>query len=311
MKLPKNLSKGLNEVSKKLGKTGLVLKKYSPEICLAGSVLVGIGATVSACKATLEASDILDNSKEEIEALKEYRNDIDVDEKEYKKKLTSIYVATTVDLAKAYAPSIILGGLSITGIYSSNKIHRERSASMAAAYAALDTSYKNYRKNIIEKYGDDADKEAKYSLKPVKIDTVDENGKKKKETVMATSIDGFSEYARFFDESCSEWTKSPEYNLTYLRCRQSQANDMLRSKGYLFLNEVYSLLGIMPSKAGQTVGWIFDENNPNGDNYIDFGIYDFRKDPKLFEKARDFVNGYENVVLLDFNVDGPILEYFN
>ena len=70
----------------------------------------------------------------------------------------------------------------------------------------------------------------------------------------------------------------------------------------MFLNDVYDQLGIPRSRAGQVVGWIYDELNPNIDNYIDFGIYDLYK-----EGSRDFVNGYERTILLDFNVDGPIL----
>ena len=36
--------------------------------------------------------------------------------------------------------------------------------------------------------------------------------------------------------------------------------------------------------------------------FVDFGIYDINK-----PKNRDFVNGYERTILLDFNVDGDIL----
>ena len=71
----------------------------------------------------------------------------------------------------------------------------------------------------------------------------------------------------------------------------------------MFLNDVYDALGIPRSKAGQVVGWIYDEKNPNGDNFVDFGIYDLYK-----EGSRDFVNGYERTIWLDFNVDGPILD---
>lgn len=55
--------------------------------------------------------------------------------------------------------------------------------------------------------------------------------------------------------------------------------------------------------AGQIVGWIYDKKNPIGDNYVDFGIYDTSK-----EANRNFVNGYERTILLDFNVDGNILD---
>ena len=90
----------------------------------------------------------------------------------------------------------------------------------------------------------------------------------------------------------------------FLNAQQNYANDLLKSKGYLFLNDVYDMLGIPKTKAGQVVGWVYDPENPNsGDNYVDFGIYDAYN-----EKARDFVNGYERTILLDFNVDGYILD---
>lgn len=112
--------------------------------------------------------------------------------------------------------------------------------------------------------------------------------------------DEVSEYARFFDEGCIGWSKNSEYNLMFLRWKQLYANDLLRAKGHLLLNDVYRQLGIPESKAGYFVGWIYDENNPLGDNFVDFGLNDLRN--------KDFINGYERCVLLDFNVDGVIVD---
>lgn len=109
-----------------------------------------------------------------------------------------------------------------------------------------------------------------------------------------------SEYARFFDDGCPGWCRDPEYNLMYLKYQERYANDKLKHLGYLFLNDVYDILGIPRTKAGQMVGWICNEQNPVGDNYISFGIYS--------ERNREFVNGYERTCLLDFNVDGVILD---
>jgi hypothetical protein len=55
-------------------------------------------------------------------------------------------------------------------------------------------------------------------------------------------------------------------------------------------------LGINRSVAGQSVGWLL---GGEGDNYIDFGIFD--------PQSIQFVNGHEPVILLDFNVDGVII----
>ena len=83
--------------------------------------------------------------------------------------------------------------------------------------------------------------------------------------------------------------------------RKDNSKELLNQASEL-LNEVYDMLGIPRTKAGQIVGWIYVEDHPNGDNFVDFGIYDMNR-----EKVRDFVNGYERTILLDFNVDGNIL----
>ena len=87
----------------------------------------------------------------------------------------------------------------------------------------------------------------------------------------------------------------------FLKAQQQYANDLLKAKGRLFLNEVYDMLGLERTKAGQVVGWVYNPENPTGDNFVDFGIYDMSK-----ERVRAFVNGYEPSILLDFNVDGDI-----
>lgn len=110
-----------------------------------------------------------------------------------------------------------------------------------------------------------------------------------------------SPYARFFDSTSPYWVKDSELNLAFLRHKQLHANNVLKAQGYLFLNDVYEMLGLPKTKAGQVVGWVYDENNPIGDNFIDFGIYT--------EGNMDFVNGKpEKCPLLDFNVDGNILD---
>lgn len=109
-----------------------------------------------------------------------------------------------------------------------------------------------------------------------------------------------SEFARWFDDGCVYWTDNPEYNLLFLRSREEYVNAKLKMKGYLFLNDVYDALGYHRTRIGQEVGWIYDEKNPIGDNYVDFGIYK--------EANIDFVNGHETKCLLDFNVDGEILD---
>lgn len=302
--------KFMNGVNRTLSKAGFQIKKHSPEILIVAGIAGVVTSAIMACKATTKINDILDQTKEEVgkvnDALANEKIPEDVYSKEdAKKDLAIIYIQTGVKLVKLYGPSLILGALSITSILASNNILRKRNVALAAAYAAIDNSFKEYRGRVIERFGKDLDRELKYNIKAKEISetTVDENGKETTvtKTVPVVESEEPSDYARFFCEGCAGWTKDPEMNLVFLKQQQNWANELLKTRGHLFLNEVYDMLGIERSKAGQVVGWVYDETNPNCDNYVDFGIYDIYN-----ERKRAFVNGWERSILLDFNVDGDI-----
>lgn len=299
----------INKTTRLLNKTNIKIKKYSPEIFLGLGIIGVITSTVIACKNTLKVNDILDKTNNDIENVKkvlETKNE-KYTEQDSKKDLTIIYTQMGIKFVKLYAFPISLGTLSIMSIIQGHNILRKRNMAIAAAYAVVDKGFKEYRKNVIERFGEKMDKELRYNLKAeeVEIETIDENGKVKKEKCEMTVVDGntVSEYAKFFDEYSDNWEKDAEYNLMFLRRQQDYANELLKSRGHVFLNEVYDMLGLKRTKAGQVVGWIYDKNNPNGDNYIDFNIYDISK-----ESNRAFVNGTERSILLDFNVDGVIYD---
>lgn len=300
----------LTKASKIVNKTSLQLKKHSPEILMGLGIVGTIASTVMACKATTKVEKIINEKNKQISDVHVCLEDSECSytEDDAKKDMTIIYAQTGVKLVRLYAPAVILGALSITSIISSHNILKKRNIALAAAYAAVDKGFKKYRGNVIERFGEEVDKELRYNIKKKEIDkkVVDKNGKEKskKEVVfeIENPLDGISEYARFFDCGSEEHRKDPEYNLMFLRRQQDYANEVLKSKGYLFLNEVYDMLDIPRTKAGQVVGWIYDEKNPIGDNYVDFGIYTGK------EANRRFINGYEYNILLDFNVDGVIYD---
>lgn len=300
-----------NNVTRTVHKIGFQLKKHSPEILAVAGTVGVVASTIMACKATTKLHDILEDSKNQVNQVHEVLENKSIPAEKYseedgKKDIAVIYTQTTLKVIKLYAPAVILGALSLTSILTSNKILRKRNVALAAAYTAVDKGFKEYRANVIERFGKDLDRELRFNVKAKEIEetVVNENGEEEtvKKVVNEATI-GKSEYARFYDDGCKGWEKDPEYNLMFLRHVQDYLNDLLRSRGHVFLNEAYDQLGIPRTKAGAIVGWVYNEKNPVGDNYIDFGIYD----PKD-EKARDFVNGYERVILLDFNVDGPILD---
>lgn len=287
---------------------GLV-KKHSPEI-LAGVGVVGVVAsTVLACKATMKVNDILTDAKEQIDKVNSVKNNPAYadrySEEDAKKDLSVVYVQKGVELVKVYLPAFTLGAVSIGCLLSSNNILRKRNAALGAAYATLDKSYKAYRNRVVERFGSEVEKEIRYNIRAEEVEhtTIDEEGNEVvvKEEVKTMDPNLYSDYAKFFDESNVNWNRNPEYNLMFLKSQQQYANDLLKSRGRLFLNEVYDMLGMERTKAGQVVGWVYDEENPIGDNFVDFGIYDMSK-----ERVRAFVNGYEPNILLDFNVDGNV-----
>ena len=299
----------ISGAKRSLIKAGFQVKKHSPEILVVVGVAGVVTSTVMACKATTKAGDILEEHKNQMNAIDQVvkmdRNDYT--EEDHKKDTTIVYTQTAIKFVKLYSPSIMIGVLSLGCIIYSHNILTKRNAALAAAYATVDRGFKEYRGRVVERFGKELDHELRYNIKAQEFEKteVDKKGNEKvvKETVNVADPNLYSDYARFFDDGCNGWSKDPEQNLTFLKCQQAYANEKLKATGYLFLNDVYKMLGIPATKAGQIVGWIYDEKNPIGDNFVDFGLYDMNK-----PVVRDFVNGYERTILLDFNVDGNILE---
>lgn len=312
MKTNELISTTGGKLSKMVGKTSFVLKKNSPEI-LMGVGIVGIVATVvTACKATLQADEVLEHHAEKMKKIKDAEQFQDEEcpyPAEVKAKETLVvYTQTAFEFAKLYTPTIAMGSLSIACILVSNKIIKRRYLGAVAAYNAISMSYEQYRGRVREKFGDEVDYEMRYGVtrKQVDIKETDENGKaiKKKEEVEL--IDGKpSGYARYWGKYLKDgirnpnWDANPEFNLMFLRAKENEANVILQSRGYIFLNEVYDLLGFEGTQYGQLVGWMNNRNS--GDCYVDFGLYSLNRG-----ENRRFINGEECDVLLDFNVDGMI-----
>jgi predicted HTH domain antitoxin len=289
---------------------GLKIKKHSPEILLVAGVVGVVTSAVMACKATTKVNEILSNAKEQTDKVHQVLADETVPAEQYseedgKKDLAIIYVQTGLNLVKIYGPSVILGTLSIASILASNNILRKRNIALAAAYTAVDTSFKDYRKRVVERFGEKLDKELRYDIKAEEVETTvtDENGNETVVKEVVNTAHDKSVYAKCFDEYNPNWTKNADLNFCFVKNVQNFMNEKLQSEGFVFLNDVYAALGFNKTTAGQLVGWIYDEKNPkhNGDNFIDFGLYNIND-----EGARRFVNGHDRSAWLDFNVDGII-----
>lgn len=309
LQIPSNITRSFHKV-------GFKLKKNSPEILVVAGVIGTVTSAVMACKATLKVNEVVEDAKKDIDRIHtavekgETEHGLPYSVEDSKKDLTITYVQTGVKFIKLYGPAIALGTLSLAGVIQSNNILRKRNIGLAAAYAAVDKGFKDYRGRVIERFGKELDHELRHNIKAKEVEEVivNEDGTEQvvKKTVNVADPNEISDYARFFDETCLGWERNAEYNLNTLKGVQAWANERLKTEGFLFLNEVYEALGMQKTQAGQVVGWVYDESNPDCDNFVDLGIYDVHDMQK-----RRFVNGYEKSILIDPNVDGNVWKLMN
>lgn len=283
-----------SNVSRQLLKT----QKNAPTILFVGGVVGVVGTAVLASRATLQLEGVLDEGEELMKKSKSIKSK-DYTEEDRNRDQLIIKTNTALNIAKLYAPSIALGAVSIAALTRSHVILTRRNASLMAAYSALDKGFNEYRSRVREELGEDKDLEFRHG-KEERTETFDSDDGSTKTVTSVGPNRVPSVYAKYFDDGSTSWSRNPDYNRFFLNSQQNYFNDMLRSRGHVFLNEVYDHLGLPRTKAGAIVGWVLSKD---GDNFIDFGVYDHSSD-----RARAFVNGNEGSILLDFNVDGVIYD---
>jgi len=302
-------------VTQTAGRSLLITKKFAPEILVGAGIVGVIASTVMCCKATTKASLILDETKEELSKIHTVHATVTAEkysEKDYQKDLITIYTQTGVKFVKTYGPAITLGLVSIGCILGGYNVLRKRNLALMAAYKAVEESFAKYRKRVIDDVGEDKDRYYKTGIKQEKITVTetDEDGNTKTTEKKVNVVDkyGISSYARYFNDKCLQYSKIPDYNLTFLKMQENYANDLLQSRGHVFLNEIYEQLGIKHSTEGSVVGWV----KGHGDDYIDFGLFHVETNQNVADDIKkereDFINGDADSVLLDFNVDGVIYD---
>lgn len=295
-------------VTTRCAKAAFKVKKHSPELLIAGGVVLAVATTVIACKETLKVEAIIDEAKENIDNINSaienksrFRDPETGVEGEYTEEIAThdkfiVYVQTGARVIKNYAPAIGLGVLSIAMILCGSNILKKRNVALMAAYSALSESYSTYRKRVADVYGKEADTRILEGItnKVITSESMDEKGNISVVEEEKTLSEGSaSPYSVIFDEYSSEWRKSADYNSAFLRCQERAANDKLRFQGHLFLNEVLDMLGIERIPAGQIVGWKYSDNE-----YVSFGIDKFYPDWDELVGA----NCNERSYRLEFNI---------
>lgn len=289
--------------TRQIGRAILIAKKNSPHIFFAGGLVGSVTSTVLACRATLKLEPVLDSIHKEIEVVKglketaERNNGIHgveaYTDRQYVHDLGIVYAKSASKLIRLYGPSVALSVASVGSLTGSHVQLARRNSALTVTAAAISKAYDDYRERVREELGADKELDIHRALTKEEV-TVD--GKKK--IVSVVDPNGWSAYARIFDESSPNWQKDSELNRIFVQCQQNYANHLLHARGHVFLNEVYDSLGLERSRAGAVVGWVM--NGETSDNYIDFGMFD--------AYSARFVNNQERSVILDFNVDGVIYD---
>lgn len=300
-------------VRRALGVAGLTLSKHAPAIFTGAGVIGFIGTAVLSSRATLKANDVMDPHIESLCHIADAESLGEAGRAEYtaedanRDKIT-VYCRLGVDLAKLYAPAIGLGVLSTVLVTGGYRIQAKRLAGVTAAYGVVSKAYENYQKQVEDALGEDGKKQLEQKALGVAQKQIDaykaENGSET--PITDAHVDSLlaaynvSQYGLVWDENCKNWEAHQDLALMILHAQQRYMNDVLKSKGYLLLNDVYKAVGAPETSAGAVVGWVY--KGGDGDGYVSFGDFESRQYDEYHPRWGRNITRF----VLDFNVDGVI-----
>lgn len=304
MNIGNAITKVSNKFAGKLGKTGLILKAKSPEILIGAGIVLVLGGTYMACRATSKAKDIIENRNDEITTIKfEEHNDIEIVNdstepidkeatirsirKEAKSDIFIAHVRCGWELTKLYAPAIAMEAAGIGCFLGAHGIMRKRNAALMAAYEATDKAYRRLKEERDKGLLTDGT-ECKDGDKLVE--------KKDEEQKNCPFDPDLDQWAFMFDENCNIWKPSDSINLAQAKAIEKALTTRLNAGRTVFLNDIRVAFGDDspgPNLEGQIICWDKEFGDteinlrlPKNESYI---FYDkaFWINPKGGHKIQD------------------------
>lgn len=294
-------------------KLGFKLAQKSPVFMLVGGAAFLVGGTVYSIAKSDKAHDILDKLQNDLEQIRKDEETADkrhnpedwYPQENRKKDRRKAYRTMFKSMAKLYFPVVVLELIGVLLISGSHIMMTKKCAALGSSLAAVTGQFNTYRKRVEDKYGKEAEEAIFYGFQDHEVvkTVTGPDGQEQTETKTVRTADPCTPYARFIDPCSAMWNKNPHYTLENIVNQQRIANNLLRTYGFLSINDVYKLLNVplIEGWEGNNIGWVYDKGK---EDKISFGIYEANR-----EATRRFVNGYEDCVLLDFNVDGDLNQY--
>lgn len=290
MNIGNAIAKVGNKFVGKLGKTGIILKAKSPEILIGAGIVLVLGGTYMACRATSKAKDVIEKRNDDILTIKfEENTDIDivnntnepVDKeavirsirKEAKSDIFVAHVRCGWELTKLYAPAIAIEAAGICCFLGAHGIMQKRNAALMAAYEATDKAYRRLKEQQDQKLLTDGT-ECKEGEKLVE-QKIDEQ----KDCPFNSDL---GPWAFVFDEDCNVWKPSDSTLLMEAKAVERSLTNRLNAGRTIFLNDIRTAFGEDipgPNLEGQIICW----DKTLGDTEIDLGLP--RSEDYIFGKS--------------------------
>lgn len=299
----------------------LWFKQNSPEILLgvnvvgsAGAVILGSVATTKVAGIVNPKMELIGEEKKLIEKLSKAEQVSDEEIKKHKSIIKKTYFKMGAKLFLNYLPCILSYSASTVAAFGSHKIMKGRQIALAAALSTCEAGYAAYRSRVREKLGEEAEKALFEGREEKEVKVKDEKGKEKIEkSYDLKNLHTDCDFGVVWGDGNYDYDhEHPGLNISHLMQAEQTMNDILRSRGYLFLHEVYEQLGYTNGMLGErklqaahVLGWIYDPEDKERDSFVSFGIHDSKG--VLTPEAKRLQQGTENAIWLEFNVDGDIL----
>lgn len=213
-------------------KPELFLKKNSATILTIAAAAGVVGTSYLTAKSAIKASKVLEAKEEE-----------------KGNKLT--FGETVSAVWTIYIPPVLLGVSTMGCIFGANLLNKRQQASLASAYALIDSSYKEYKAKVKELYGEEVhnniiDGIAAEKTKEVHISAGGFT------SAYTQEIDEDSEPRLFYDEYSGRYFES---TVEKVLLAEYHLNRNYTLRGFARLNEFYEFLGLEPTDYGEAVGW--------------------------------------------------------